>query len=405
MRRGGSAYRYQQVWENLTARAPEHLRIAHSRRQTAQQLLTDLAAQPPESWIAQIQKGGEPFRSQDLFDLLLETCQGALPFEPLRAFEVSKAAVEVGRLLASAGAENPQTLLPAAPVLEEALLCRALCLNSHALRLLGQREHAEAALTRAACFLGDPSARGFYGQALGLLRWDQGREEEAVAFLHHAGRRYRELGDVGEEAKCAALLGLLYLRYDDGAEWQQAESALLRAQSGMDCQQRPWLAAQAQLALARCQALRGRRSEARALRQSVRSLYPSVPTEDDLAALHWLEAQIAQDLEELEGAGTLLDSARRSFVARGCLPEATLTTLQLGWIRARQGRGEETSVLSDELTRVFGMVKGFDVSSRALQCLARETARRSLKGKSLAYPKLFLSFRVRGVFPRPIPFV
>ncbi len=394
MRKGSGPPNYQRVWENLAARAPEQQRIARIRRQTAEQLLADLLADPPESWIAKIRQG-ERYRSQDLFDLLVEDSHGALPFEPRRAFEVSKVAVELGRLL-SVQPEDCQAT--------EETLCRALCLGGHALRLLGEREQADGLLGRAAYFTNDPAARGFFCRALGLLRWDQGRQEEAEALLHQATRRYRELGDKSEEAVCAALLGLLYSSSDDGGDWARAEPALLQAQSGLT-HQRPWLAAQAQLALARCQAFKGRWAEAKALRQSVSAFYPQIPGEDALASLLWLEARVSADLGDLDAAGTLLDSVRRRFIARGYLPEATLTTLQLSWIRVRQGRAAETIKLSDGLREVFEGAEGFDVSTRALHFLAKEAARVRPKALSFVYPKLFLSFRSRGVYPRPVPLV
>lgn len=95
MRRDG-ALRYQQVWANLTARAPELQRVATGRRQSAEQLKADLLASPPKVWLARI-RGEERFRNSDLFDLLVEECHGALPYEPQRAQDFSTVAVDLGR--------------------------------------------------------------------------------------------------------------------------------------------------------------------------------------------------------------------------------------------------------------------------------------------------------------------
>jgi len=391
MRRDG-ALRYQQVWANLTTRAPELQRVANGRRQSAEQLKAELLASPPKVWLARI-RGEERFRSPDLFDLLVEECHGALPFEPRRAQDFAKVAVDLGRLLSAQAADDPAW---------EETLCRALCLGSHAGRLLGEPRKAEGLLVRAAIFTGDPAARGFYCRALGLLRWDQGRTEEAAALFHQASRRYRELEDAREEAICAALLGLLS---SEEGEWTQAAAALLLSRSGLDARHHPLLAAQAHLALARCHALMGRKDEAQALRQTVWTLYPCVPVEEAMASLLWRESQVAEALGDLDDAGTLLDSVRRRYIDKGYLPEATLTTLQLSWIRARQGRREETFELSAKLTEAFDGKRGFDVSLRALDCLAQEMARKPLKAETLQYPRIFQSYRMRGVFPRPVLFV
>jgi tetratricopeptide (TPR) repeat protein len=391
MRRDG-ALRYQQVWANLTARAPELQRVAKGRRQSAEQLKAELLASPPKVWLARI-RGEERFRSPDLFDLLVEECHGALPFEPHRAQDFARVAVDLGRLLSAQVAQDP--------ALEETL-CRALCLGSHADRLLGEHRKADSLLVRAAFFTSDPAARGFYCRALGLLRWDQGRTEEAAALFHQASRRYRELEDTREEAICSALLGLL--SSEDG-EWNQAASALLKSRAGLDSQHHALLAAQAHLALARCHALMDRPAEAQALRQNVWTLYPCVPVEEAMASLLWREAQVAEALGDLDDAGTLLDSVRRRYIANGYLPEATLTTLQLSWIRARQGRTTEAFELSAKLTEAFEGKRGFDVSLRALGCLAQEMVREPLKTGSLRYPRIFQSYQTRGVFPRPVLFV
>jgi len=391
MRHDG-AVRYKQVWANLTARAPELERVANGRRQSAEQLKAELLASPPKIWLARV-RGEERFRSPDLLDLLVEECHGALPFEPHRAQDFAKVAVDLGRLLSPQVAQEPP--------LEETL-CRALCLGSHAERLLGEHRTADGLLVRAAFFTSDPAARGFYCRALGLLRWDQGRTEEAVALFHQAGRRYRELEDVREEAICSALLGLLY---SEEEEWTQAASALLSSRSGLDSQHHALLAAQAHLTLARGHALKNRPAEAQALRQTVWTLYPCVPVEEAMASLLWRESQVAEALGDLDNAGTLLDSVRRRYIDKGYLPEATLTTLQLSWIRARQGRREEAFELSAKLTEVFEERRGFDVSLRALGCLAQEMAREPLKAGTLRYPRIFQSYRMRGVFPRPVLFV
>jgi tetratricopeptide (TPR) repeat protein len=391
MRRGGGPHRYHQVWANLKARAPEHHRMARARRQTAEQLMAELFNSPPKIWRSRI-LGEVQFHSQDLLERLLEVCHGALPFEPRRAAEVSKVALDLGHLL---GQKAPNTAAVES-------MCRALCLGGHALRLLGDHQQADGLLARVAMFTADPSGRGFFCRAYALLRWDQGRTEEAEALLLQAHRRYQELEDVGEEGVCAALLGLLYCEVGD---WDLAETALLKARSALVARQSPWLSAHADLALARCHALANRKAEAQELRQTVSSLYPSVPIKEALVSLLWREAQAAEALGDLAEAGRLLGAVRRSYLDRRCLPEATLTTLQLSWVLACQGRTGETVALAAKLKEVFREHPGFDVSWGALQRLSKETARARQEDGGFMYPTLFLSYRALGVYPQPVPFL
>jgi tetratricopeptide (TPR) repeat protein len=384
--------RYEKVWVNLEARAPEQERPARHRRQTAEQLRAELLEGPPESWLARLVD--ERFCNQDLFEHLLEVCHEAMPFNPRRGYEVSEVALELGRLL-SEQAQDAATV--------EAL-CRALCLGSHARRLIGEPGRAEALLVRAAFLAHDSAGRGFFCRAYGLLRWDQGRMEEAAALLLQAGRRYRQLGDEREAAICEALVGILY---SEEGDLSQAESTLRGARSGLDTQSQPLLAAQVRLALARCLALTARKADARTVRESAWRLYPSMPMEEARCALRWLEAQVADAVGDLADAGTLFNSVRRTFLAKGHLAEATLATIQLSMVLIRQGRGEKTPALAAELTEAFGGRPGFDLTLTALRLLADETAHGTTDARtwSLMAPSYLLSFRLAGISPQPVPFV
>jgi len=383
---------YAQVWANLKARLPQNERLAQRRRRTAEQLQAELLAGPPETWRARL--ADQRFHNQDFFEYLLELCHQTLPFNPWRGFEVSEMALELGGLLSEAAPE-------AAPV---ETLCRALCLGSHARRLIGEPARAEVLLIRAAYLADDPAARGFFCRAYGLLRWDQGRMEEATALLHQASRRYGELGDTGEEAICEALLGLLY---NEEGELARAESALRRARSGLVSRSQPRLAAQVRLALARCLALTDRKADARTVRESAWSLYSCIPMAEAMCALLWLEAQVADAMGDLADAESLLDSVRRKFLAKDFLPEATLATIQLSRVLIRQGRGVETPALTAELTERFGGRQEFALALTALGFLAEETATGMADEKtwSLMAASYLSSFRLGGASPQPVPFL
>jgi hypothetical protein len=351
-----------------------------------------LLAGHPTTWLDRL--ADERFCNRDLFEHLLEICHQSLPFEASQGFEVSVVALELGRLLSERS--------PDCATVET--LCRALCLGSHARRLIGKPELAELLLMRAAYLAEDPASLGFFCRSYALLRWDQGRMEEAAALLEQGRRRYRELGDTREVSACDALLGLLF---HETGELARAEIALRRARPGLDSRSHPWLASQVHLSLARCLGLAGRKAEARALREGAWSLYRCTPMEEATCTLLWLEAQVAEAVGDLEDAETLFRTVRRKFIARGCLPEATLTTVQLAVVLAFQGRGEETPALTAELTSVFGGCKGFDLTLNAIHLMTRETAGGGLDPEAwhLMTPSYLLSFRIMGVSPQPVPFV
>jgi len=384
---------YDQAFANLKKRLPEHERLAWQRRRTAERLRAELLEGPPETWRPRLVD--QRFCNEDLFESLLEVCHEALPFNPRRGFEVSEVALELGRLL----------LEHAPEATTEETLCRALCLGGHARRLIGETARAEVLLIRAAYLAHDHAGRGFFCRAYGLLRWDQGRMEEAAALLLQASRRYRELGDTSEGAICEALIGLLY---NEEGELSRAESALRSARSGLDSKIQPRLAAQVRLALARCLALTDRKTDARTVRESAWSLYSCcTPIEEAMRALLWLEAQVADAVGDLADAESLLDSVRRKFLVKDFLPEATMATIQLSRVLIRQGRGGETPALTAELTQRFGGRPGFALALTALGFLAEETANGMADEMtwSLMATSYLSSFRLVGASPQPVPFV
>ena len=383
---------YAQVWTNLAAVLPDHYRTARERRQAAERLGGELLAGPAETWLGRL--SDRRFQTQDILDHLVEVCHTALPFEPRRGLEVCEVALKLGGLLVDAPS-NDQDAAES--------VCRVNSLGLHACRFLGDHQQAEAFLERAAFLANTPLARGFFLRAVGLLRWDQGRMDEAEALLHQAGRCYYEVEDVKQGAVCFALLGLLYIEEE---EVSRAEHLLRSARRGLDCSSQPWLAAEAFLALARCLALGQRKSDAIALRQKAWSLYKSVPP--SAISLVWRDAQVAEALGDLADAEQLFTSARRSYLEAGHLPEASLTTVHLAKLLVRLGRGEETSDLAAELSEVFEGRPGLNLSLAMLQGLEKEAAASgNLEERLWRFmpPSLLLSFRLRRIYAQAVPFV
>jgi tetratricopeptide (TPR) repeat protein len=390
----GETFVYDLVWANLEARAPEHARLALQRRRLAEQLRAELLSGPAPTWMPRLVD--KRFHNEDLFEHLLEVCHAALPFEARYSFEVSEVALELGRLLTERAPWHCSPL---------DAMCRGLCLGSQARRLIGQLDLADSLQSRAAYLSEDLASRGFLLRACGLLRWDQGRIEEATALLLQAGRRYNELGDTREEAICDALVGLLY---NEEGELEQAESALRRAQPGLDCRAQPLLASQVHLALARCLALTQRQAEARGLRENAWASYRCPTREESLDSLLWLEGQVSDALGDHADAAQLFDTVRRRYIVQGCQPEATLATIQLSMSLAQQGRGEESVALKAELAAAFGERRAFKLTLAALDFLDHEAVNGFIDPETWSRhlaPKYLLSFRMLSVFLRPVPFV
>jgi tetratricopeptide (TPR) repeat protein len=386
---------YDGLFERLreSLRDARHLQgSALGRLEQAESLRAELLAHPEAQWLARLHEDPR-FLSSDLMELLLEACHTTLAHEPRRALFLSQLTVELARLLGERSGE-PDT----------EMLCRALCLGSHASRLLRDHPGAEAFLAKSAFLARDLGSRGFYLRSLALLRCDQGRTEEALALLHQAGRRFEELEDTAEEAVCLALLGLLYTDQD---ELDLAAPLLLKAKTGLVGQRRPWLSAQTHLCLALCFALAKKSQQAHSLRESAWAFYSGLQCEDALYSLFWREAQVVEALGDLAPAGRLFDSVRLKLIANDQLAEAALVTVQLGLLLYRQGRAAEARTLSSELAAAFAGRPGLEFSLTALQCLAEDESVEGLPAveSSTLRPGFLLALKARGELPQPMPFV
>lgn len=154
------------------------------------------------------------FHRHDLLDLMLDRGEEAMTRDSGRATELALLAVWLG----SAGDPVDAGLRPR--------MVRAYCLEANARRLGRDFDGADRALDDATFFLpGGSPERGPYCHALGLLRWEQGRVDEAAALLRHAARAHGEAGSRTEQGACMVLLGLLYVEM---GEIEKAPGPLVR---------------------------------------------------------------------------------------------------------------------------------------------------------------------------------
>lgn len=168
--------------------------------------------------------GGEAMADLDGAELLLRQSELAQPAEPERSEELARLALLI------VGRPHPARLLGRV----EEVQARGLCLMGNARRLLGDLQHAEEMLRRAAYhLLGPPesSERAGYCRMLALLRRDQGRGEEAVGLLWRAARIYGDLGERAGEGDCMATLGLLFV---ERGELERAVDPLRRSREVLE---------------------------------------------------------------------------------------------------------------------------------------------------------------------------
>jgi tetratricopeptide (TPR) repeat protein len=367
---------------------------AMGRREEAECLLVELMAVPEEERLARLE---EPrFQDPLLFEVLVEAGHARLLSDPKGAQDTLGLASRLMALLSERG-------WPLGREIGSEGLCRALCLAGTARRLLGDLTWAENAFERAADVVSSAQSRGFFCRALAVLRWDQGRSEEATALLHQARRRFSEAGDFKDQTACVALLGLLCL--DEGQTREAAE--LLQAAAELDSGGRPWLGAQVWLGRAFCFAAAGERNKAKAARETAWKLYGEVTPEEALLSLYWLEGRGAALVGDIADAANLFDAVRQKRIEQGCLPEATLTTIDLGLARHAVGRKGGTGALVEELGVAFEGRPGLDFALGTLWRFVEdlEAGRPDEKLWRFMGPALRLGFRLQGVPLRPVPFV
>jgi hypothetical protein len=208
---------------------------------------------------------------------------------------------------------------------------RAACWLAHALRIAGDLDGAERALSEATLYAVYSDEQAELCRALALLRWEQGRGEEVRALLEHAEELWAGEESPHEQGACQVLQALL------SVEEGKAHDAVRLLREGLPVLIDPWLTVYGGLALALGLAEKGHAKRAREQRGESERLVPLAPLAAHLYALH-LEAGIALTLGEHAAAGAMLEDLRREAVERRWLPEAALATLDLARLDVELGR-------------------------------------------------------------------
>jgi tetratricopeptide (TPR) repeat protein len=291
-------------------------------------------------------------------------------------------------------------------------LARAFYLSANASRRLGEFADAERAFADVVYHLAvDPESldHAFYCRALALLRWEQGRLDEAGALLVHALLGFGEAaaaqqGAAEERGTTWALLGLLEV--EQGRE-ARAQVALTAALDAMDLERRPGLTVRVSLALALVLASRDAPDPALAVLQEVWRLSPQISDSREKVCLRWWEGRVQARLGDEVDAEALLGSARRSYLEQTWMPEAALVTLDGMVFLAEAGRAAEACAWAEELVTRLGDQGRADIAISAAWELRHEiqAGRRDLRGCAAACASsLRRSLRYQSFRIDPLPF-
>jgi len=375
---------YAGAFARMAREAPELIERARRRREEMEALAAELMGAPPGRRSRMLQR--TRFRKPELLDWLLEVSHARQLSDPGQAAHLARLAARLATLLRG----DPEAM---------AALPRAFCLAANASRLEGRRAAADAALIRASLFLTDPAERAFYCRTLAVLRWEQGRADEARALLQHAAQLYTGEGLAHEAALCWTLQGLHLLEIGESGD---ALPLLVRGWAGVERDLQPLLALRGGLALAVCLAKVDQRDRASGVLREVWPLYSRVKDAAEMVRVYAWEGRALAVLGDTEEAMHLLDSVRHKLLNEPALAETTLTALDLARLLAANGRAAEIEPLAADLEAHFPETAVRAIATEGLRSLAAASGALEETGYAIEIT-LRRAFRICGERMRPLP--
>lgn len=331
------------------------------------------------------------FRSESVAEILLERGEQ----EQLR-----------DSCLAASLLDLAGSLIELLPARESRLGFKAAILLANALRLSRTFDSAEAALLRALPHLEQSHERASYARTLGLLRWDQGRLEEAAGLLTFAASLYSRSKLRRELTTSQLLLGLVHA---DSADHHSAipllDPPFFRSES------RPWLCARARFTLAFCLNSvdlipgGGHGPAAVAVFSEGETFLQKIEDPNEITWLQLLGARARARIGFLqEDATRALERSRTTFYEQGRLTEYLLCSLDLLALDLMADRPPRLGDILLELEH-FPLESGTDVGRDALTRFASTVSGADpWETTEGARTWLLRNLRLRGRTISPIPF-
>lgn len=344
---------YAGAFARLAEQTPELIEQARRRCEAVESLYAELMQAAPDRRVRIVRQAR--FRRPELLDRLVEESHAQQLSHPALAAHLALLAIR----LATVFKEDKAEAVAALP--------RALCLGANAMRLDFQPATADALLVQASSFLADGVERAFYCRVLGVLRWEQGRTDEAQALLQRAVRLHVWEGLDCEAAVGRTLLGLVLL---ETGERGDTLSLLARGWAGLERDVQPRLALRGGLALAACLAQADQRERARSVLREAWRLYSQVTDPEEVTRTFWWEGRVLASLGDREEARYLLESVRRMLLEESSPAEAALVSMDLALILAESGQAEEIPPLIASLESVFPAVSTTVLATEGLRMIA-----------------------------------
>ncbi|HKV10912.1 MAG TPA: tetratricopeptide repeat protein [Thermoanaerobaculia bacterium] len=329
------------------------------------------------------------FRSQDFLEHLLEESQASQLLDAAKGAELAELAFHLAN-----GLKDEEAALAARS--------RSLLLEANARRLMEDRSGAESRLGQAASFLGDRLERACYCRVAALVRWEDGRTDEAAALLGHALKLFRAEGWEHEVAACLALAGLLEV---EEGQFADALPHLTQAWAALDRDVRPHFALRTGLALARCLAEADQDARARNVLREVWRFYSELKDDGETLRAYWGEALILARMQQWSESIHLLESVQPKLLAEGSNAEASLLSVDLALVLAEAGRSDEVMSLEARLPANFGANAQTASALREIAALGEKREPRLHSSSILSRVTLLRTFRLCGLSIRPLPFV
>lgn len=317
--------------------------VAVREGQDAPRLLAVLMEHPEEARLHRL-VSEEDFHTWGLAQLLLQKSRKQVHNAPRAAVELAELAVVVADHLPGT-AYHPEWVGD--------LKARSWAVLGNARRVVGELSSAEAAFRRALACLdgastGRPWVRAEVMDLLASLRREQGRGEEAYALLDQAESVYRKTGDLHRVGR--VLIKRAKSLEEDG-RFSEVVDLLQQASSLLDPGLDAHLLASAQKGQTCALIHLGQFSEARAQMSGLWESYRW--SELEIQRLRWMEAQIAQGLEEWDAAETLYSQIQTWFLDHELPFDAALVSLDLAVLYAQTGRDDDLQALAVQVLPLF----------------------------------------------------